>query len=141
MAKTDAEVIKKIYEATNFTSTWYGVPVERVRSHCWEESRWCNLGVDPNILSPSGHGKGCMQIDDRFHDFALSSAVFDILMNISFGTRFLSILYQTHSQNWTYASQAYNGSGEAAVEYAAKIEQWIKEEPWLPICREAGLSV
>jgi hypothetical protein len=141
MVESQIQVINKIYKATEFCGSWYDIPVDRLRAHCWEESTWCEEGTNPYILSPSGNGKGCMQIDDRAHpNFGNSSSVFDILINISYGSRYLSILY-IRNNNWFYASAAYNGSGQQALDYANRIEKLIIEKPWIEICKQAKIII
>lgn len=125
-------IVKSIISASQF----YNVPITRTASHCWQESRWNELGTNLKVHSPSGHGKGVMQIDDRWHKFAQSEAVWDTTLNIFYGSYFLSHLYSIWG-SWKEASKAYNGSGSEADAYEAAVETWMEQIPWKDCVEEA----
>lgn len=101
------------------------IPVDVLKAAAWQESKW-----DPYALSFDGqHGKGVMQIDDRFHDFASTPDVFDPQKNIEYGAALLSNLH-TQYGGWTAACQHYNGNGPAAEQYAHTVMKFAQTKPW-----------
>lgn len=103
----------------------HGIPVDVLKGVAWQESRWL-----PAALSFDGqHGKGVMQIDDRWHDFAKTPAVFDPAANIEYGATLLASLHRQYG-GWTAACQHYNGSGPAAEAYGHTVMRWSQQRPW-----------
>lgn len=98
-----------------------GVPADLVKAVAWQESTW-----NPKALSFDGqHGKGVMQIDDRFHEFAKTPDVFDPKKNIEYGANYLSNLYK-ETGSWTAALKRYNGGSS----YPPKILALADRQPW-----------
>ncbi|HXE73124.1 MAG TPA: transglycosylase SLT domain-containing protein, partial [Candidatus Nitrosotenuis sp.] len=99
----------------------YGIPPNILKAVAWQESGW-----NPRALSFDGqHGKGIMQIDDRFHEFARTPDVFDPAKNIDYGARFLANLYK-QTGSWSGALKRYNGGSS----YPPKILALAEQRPW-----------
>ncbi|MCE1245659.1 MAG: lytic transglycosylase domain-containing protein [Firmicutes bacterium] len=98
-----------------------GIPSQYVKAIAWQESRWRT-----NLKSfDGGHGKGVMQIDDRYHSFAKTKNVWNAEDNIEYGAKYLKTLYEQKG-SWKQAVISYNGSSH----YWKLIESHIKNEPW-----------
>ncbi len=99
----------------------YGIPPNILKAVAWQESTW-----RPNARSfDGGHGKGVMQIDDRFHAFARTNDVFDPAKNIDYGAKYLSDLYKK-TGDWNAALKRYNGGSS----YPPKIMSLAQKQPW-----------
>lgn len=99
----------------------HGIPPNILKAVAWQESTW-----NPKALSFDGqHGKGVMQIDDRFHEFAKTPDVFDPKKNIEYGANYLSNLYK-ETGSWTAALKRYNGGSS----YPPKILALAERQPW-----------
>lgn len=99
----------------------YGIPPNILKAVAWQESNW-----RPDARSfDGGHGKGVMQIDDRFHDFARTNEVFDPAKNIDYGARYLRQLYD-QTGSWEAALKRYNGGSS----YPPKIMAHAQNQPW-----------
>ena len=94
-----------------------------------EESH-CGLLLTPRGpagVGDNGHGRGLMQIDDRYHEFARTGPWQDPMENIMFGTKLLTDNYEFFQheeccpefQKLTAALAAYN-CGPAKVERALR---------------------
>lgn len=111
----------QIGEMLDAASKKYGIPPNILKAVAWQESGW-----NPKALSFDGqHGKGVMQIDDRFHDFAKTPEVFDPAKNIDYGAKFLAEKYQ-QTGSWQGALKRYNG-GDA---YPPKVLALAEQQPW-----------
>ncbi len=92
----------------------YGIPENILKAVAWQESTW-----NARALSFDGqHGKGVMQIDDRYHAFAKTPDVFDSAKNIDYGARYLAA--------WSAALKRYNGGSS----YPPKILALADKQPW-----------
>lgn len=110
--------IKQLIEAA---AVKYGIPPDILKAVAWQESAW-----NPKALSFDGqHGKGVMQIDDRFHKFASTPDVFDPVKNIEYGARYLSNLYK-ETGSWKMALKRYNGGGD----YPPLVFAHVRNKPW-----------
>ncbi len=99
----------------------YGIPANVLKAVAWQESTW-----RANASSfDGGHGKGVMQIDDRWHQFAKTSEVWDSASNIDYGTKYLADLYGKYG-NWDKALDHYNGSST----YSDLIFKHMDNQPW-----------
>lgn len=99
----------------------YGIPPNILKAVAYQESGWRT-----NARSfDGGHGKGVMQIDDRFHQFARTNAVFDPAQNIDYGAKFLRSLYDK-TGSWEAALKRYNGGSS----YPPKIMSLAQRQPW-----------
>lgn len=99
----------------------YGVPPDIVKAVAWQESTW-----RANASSfDGGHGKGVMQIDDRFHQFARTNAVWDPAQNIDYGVKYLSDLHDQYG-SWNSALRHYNGGAS----YPGLINGIAARQPW-----------
>ena len=99
----------------------YGIPPNVLKAVAWQESKW-----NAKALSFDGqHGKGVMQIDDRFHQFARTPDVFDPAKNIDYGAKYLSDLYQK-TGSWSAALKRYNGGSD----YPPKVLALAQQQPW-----------
>jgi soluble lytic murein transglycosylase-like protein len=99
----------------------YGIPPNILKAVAWKESRW-----RPGALSFDGqHGKGVMQIDDRFHQFAKTQDVFDPAKNIDYGAKYLADLYEK-TGSWSAALKRYNGGSD----YPPKVLALAEQRPW-----------
>jgi chemotaxis protein histidine kinase CheA len=99
----------------------YGIPPDLLKAVAWQESTW-----NSKALSFDGqHGKGVMQIDDRFHQFAKTSDAFNPSKNIDYGAKYLSGLYK-ETGNWQSALKRYNGGSD----YPPKIFALAQQKPW-----------
>ena len=99
----------------------HGIPADVLRGVAWQESGW-----RANASSfDGGHGKGIMQIDDRFHDIARTNAVWDPVNNIDYGAGYLRTLYN-RTGNWQQALRRYNGGSD----YPPRIFAHMQNKPW-----------
>lgn len=99
----------------------YGIPANILKAVAWQESGW-----RANASSfDGGHGKGIMQIDDRFHQFARTNEVWDPVKNIDYGAKYLRSLYDK-TGSWQQALKRYNGSSK----YPPKIFAHARNQPW-----------
>lgn len=99
----------------------YGIPANILKAVAWQESGW-----NQKALSFDGqHGKGVMQIDDRFHAFARTSDVFDPAKNIDYGAKYLKDLYEK-TGSWAGALKRYNGGSD----YPPKVLALAEKQPW-----------
>lgn len=85
-------------------------------------SRETGLGTDSyyqsnNFTGRDGHGKGIMQIDDRYHAFARMVRPDDHEEMINYGAQFLNDLRNQFDGNMKAALAAYN-TGPSDVRYA-----------------------
>ncbi|MGM0587072.1 MAG: transglycosylase SLT domain-containing protein [Bacteroidota bacterium] len=89
-------------------------------------SRETGMGTDQfyqdnGFTGKDGHGKGIMQIDDRWHGFASTTAPNDHQANIAYGARYLKRMYDEFGE-WKPAIAAYN-AGPGNVRYVMGIGQ------------------
>jgi soluble lytic murein transglycosylase-like protein len=99
----------------------YGIPTNILKAVAYQESGW-----RANAKSFDGHhGKGVMQIDDRYHQFAKTAAVWDPAQNIDYGARYLKGLYNK-TGSWARALKRYNGGSS----YPPKIMALTRSQPW-----------
>jgi hypothetical protein len=99
----------------------YNIPENILKAVAWQESGW-----NPKASSfDGGHGKGVMQIDDRWHAFARTQAVWDPAKNIEYGAKLLAGLYKS-SGSWSGALLHYNGGSS----YPPKVLALSKSQPW-----------
>lgn len=114
----DARALNGFLERSAST---HGVPPTLLKAVAWKESTW-----NPKALSFDGqHGKGLMQIDDRYHDFASTPAAFDPVASADYGARYLSDLRRQHG-SWDAALAAYNGSWS----YVTRVRAIEAQRPW-----------
>lgn len=99
----------------------YGIPPDILKAVAYQESTW---RADASSFD-GGHGKGVMQIDDRFHDFAKTPEVWDPAKNIDYGAKFLRELYDRHG-DWDAALKGYNGGSE----YPGIVMGHVQNRPW-----------
>lgn len=99
----------------------YGIDPDLLKAVAWKESTW-----RPRARSfDGGHGKGVMQIDDRYHLFARTKAVWNPARNIDYGARYLRTLHRQHG-SWDKALAAYNGSRR----YPGQVYRLMASRPW-----------
>lgn len=99
----------------------HGVPVDLLKAVAWKESGW-----NVRALSFDGHhGKGLMQIDDRYHQFARTKAAFNPVASANYGARFLAQLKRQHG-SWNAALKAYNGGAA----YPGQVRRIEANRPW-----------
>ncbi|HXE73421.1 MAG TPA: transglycosylase SLT domain-containing protein [Candidatus Nitrosotenuis sp.] len=100
----------------------YGIPPDMLKAVAWQESTW-----RANASSfDGGHGKGVMQIDDRYHELARTPQVWDPVTNIDYGASYLASLYR-QTGDWNAALRRYNGGAS----YPAIIRAHMANRPWL----------
>lgn len=99
----------------------HGLDEDILKAVAWQESSW---RADASSFD-GGHGKGVMQIDDRFHEFARTEAVWDPAQNIEYGANFLADLLR-ETGSYPAALKRYNG-GDA---YPPKILALAESKPW-----------
>jgi len=102
----------------------YGIPVSILLAIASRES---GIGTDPTYLANNftggdGHGRGIMQIDDRWHIFAKITAPNDDQANILYGAEYLKNLLNQFPYNKQAAIAAYN-AGPGNVRYVLGIGQ------------------
>lgn len=107
----------------------FGVPAGIIAAVLSRESGGGRLlnPPGPGGTGDAGHGRGLMQIDDRWHDFASSGAWASATANIEYGTRLLASNYLTAVKKgapgmmaWRVALAGYNaGMGNALAGYQA----------------------
>lgn len=111
----------QIGEMLGAASKKYGIPENILKAVAWQESGW-----NSKALSFDGHhGKGVMQIDDRFHQFARTDEVFDPAKNIDYGAKYLAGLYK-ETGSWQGALKRYNGGSD----YPPKVLALAEQQPW-----------
>ena len=116
--KADKSQVGQMLDAA---SQKYGIPANILKAVAWQESGW-----NQNALSFDGHhGKGIMQIDDRFHAFARTQDAFDPAKNIDYGARYLKEQFEK-TGSWAGALKRYNG-GDA---YPPKVLALAEQQPW-----------
>ncbi|MBI3925965.1 MAG: transglycosylase SLT domain-containing protein [Armatimonadetes bacterium] len=103
------------------TAARYGIDPNMLRAVAWQESTW---RADASSFD-GGHGKGVMQIDDRYHAFARGDAVWDPAANIDYGAKYLRDLYN-QTGSWDRALLRYNGGSS----YPGKIRAHMANQPW-----------
>lgn len=96
----------------------YGIPLPVLLAI---GSRETQLGTDPFVLANNwtgrdGHGKGIMQIDDRYHTIARLTAPNNHQVLIPYGAKYLKELKDQFG-SLRHALSAYN-AGPGAVDYA-----------------------
>lgn len=99
----------------------YGIPEDILKGVAYQESGW---RADAKSFD-GGHGKGIMQIDDRFHAFARTNDVWDPAKNIDYGAKFLRQLYN-ETGAWDKALKRYNGSSS----YPPLVMAHAQKKPW-----------
>lgn len=99
----------------------HAIPPDILKAVAYQESGW---RADAKSFD-GGHGKGVMQIDDRFHEFAKTRAVWDPAKNIEYGSRYLKKLYREKG-TWKAALKRYNGGSD----YPPKIFAHVQKRPW-----------
>jgi hypothetical protein len=105
----------------NAAAMKYGIPPDLLKAVAWQESGW-----KTNASSfDGGHGKGVMQIDDRFHQLARTGQVWDPATNIDYGAHYLRDLYNK-TGNWQEALRRYNGGRD----YPPRIMAHMQSKPW-----------
>lgn len=102
----------------------YGIPVSILLAIASRES---GIGTDPTYLAndftgADGHGRGIMQIDDRWHIFAKITAPNNDQANILYGAEYLKSLYNQFPDNKQAAIAAYN-AGPGSVRYVIGLGQ------------------
>jgi hypothetical protein len=98
----------------------YGIPPDLLKAVAWQGSAW-----DPQATSfDGGHKKGVMQIDDRYHPFAQTSAAFDPQSNIEFGASQLRRSYDL-TGSWDETLRAQGGQT-----YATVVRSLQQRQPW-----------
>lgn len=111
----------QVGEMLDAASKKYGIPPNILKAVAWQESGW-----NSKALSFDGHhGKGVMQIDDRFHQFARTEDVFDPAKNIDYGAKYLASLYKD-TGSWQGALKRYNGGSD----YPPKVLALAEQQPW-----------
>jgi len=111
----------QISQMLEAASKKYGIPPDILKGVAWQESGW-----NPKASSfDGGHGKGIMQIDDRFHPFARTQDVWDPAKNIDYGSKYLADLYKK-TGSWQGALKRYNGGSS----YPPKIMAHARNKPW-----------
>ena len=99
----------------------HGVPPSLLKAVAWKESCW-----NSRALSFDGHhGKGLMQIDDRYHAFARTKAAFNPAASADYGASFLAKL-KRQLGSWNAALAAYNGSSA----YPGQVRHIEASQPW-----------
>ncbi len=68
-----------------------------------------------NEVGDGGHGRGVFQIDDRWHDFAKTSAAMDPAQNADYAAGMLSGLLKRYNGNVREALSAYNSGDPHAA--------------------------
>jgi soluble lytic murein transglycosylase-like protein len=111
----------QINEMLEAASAKYGIPADILKGVAYQESGW---RVDAKSFDGQ-HGKGIMQIDDRFHAFARTADVWDPAKNIDYGAKFLRDLYD-ETGSWESALKRYNGSSS----YPPLIMAHANNKPW-----------
>jgi hypothetical protein len=123
--KTKAETIeipKNYNDSINKYASKYGIDPNIIRAVICVESGW-----NPDALSFDGqHGKGLMQIDDRFHDFAKTQDVFNTDKNIEYGTKLLSDYIKEFDGDVESGIGAYN-SGPGNITSTWKNPEYLKK--------------
>lgn len=99
----------------------YGIPPNILKAVAYQESGW---RADAKSFDGQ-HGKGIMQIDDRFHQFARTNEVWDPVKNIDYGANLLKSLYDK-TGSWEAALKRYNGGSS----YPPKIMAHAQNQPW-----------
>jgi len=102
----------------------YGIPPDILKALAYQESTWSN------ILGRDKHGKGVLQIDDRYYPFARTTNVWDPAKNIDYGARLLAKNFARYG-SWDTAVMRYNGSNATARRNADRVMRHVATKPWL----------
>jgi hypothetical protein len=92
----------------------HGVDAELLAAVAAQETGGPDTNAGRNEVGDGGHGRGLFQIDDRWHDFARTSAAMDPSENADYAAGMLSGLLARYGGNVHRALSAYNaGSPDA----------------------------
>lgn len=116
----------------------YGVPVAILAAVCDRETRGGEACTPkgPAGTGDGGHGRGLMQIDDRFHHrfvvarFDDGAEIWtDPAFNILYGARLLARVYGVTGR-WAVALCAYNSGASRAIRILKSLQEPTDEELW-----------
>jgi hypothetical protein len=86
----------------------YGVDPTLLAAVAAQETGGPGANGGHNEVGDGGHGRGLFQIDDRWHDFAKTSAAMDPAQNADYAAGMLSGLLKRYGGNVREALSAYN---------------------------------
>lgn len=86
----------------------YGVDPKLLAAVAAQETGGPGANGGHNEVGDGGHGRGVFQIDDRWHDFAKTSAAMDPAQNADYAAGMLSGLLKRYNGNVREALSAYN---------------------------------
>lgn len=86
----------------------YGLDPKLLAAVAAQETGGPGANGGRNEVGDGGHGRGLFQIDDRWHDFAKTSAAMDPAQNADYAAGMLSGLLKRYSGNVREALSAYN---------------------------------
>jgi soluble lytic murein transglycosylase-like protein len=94
-------------EITNAAAK-YGLDPKLLAAVAAQETGGPGANGGRNEVGDGGHGRGVFQIDDRWHDFAKTSAAMDPAQNADYAAGMLSGLLKRYNGNVREALSAYN---------------------------------
>ncbi|HEX8805828.1 MAG TPA: transglycosylase SLT domain-containing protein, partial [Candidatus Aquilonibacter sp.] len=86
----------------------YGLDPKLLAAVAAQETGGPGANGGKNEVGDGGHGRGLFQIDDRWHDFAKTSAAMDPAQNADYAAGMLSGLLKRYDGNVDEALSAYN---------------------------------
>jgi hypothetical protein len=86
----------------------YGLDPKLLAAVAAQETGGPGANGGRNEVGDGGHGRGLFQIDDRWHDFAKTSAAMDPAQNADYAAGMLSGLLKRYNGNVRDALSAYN---------------------------------
>ena len=92
----------------------YGLDPQLLAAVAAQETGGPGANGGNNEVGDGGHGRGLFQIDDRWHDFAKSTAAMDPAQNADYAAGMLSGLLKRYGGNVKEALSAYNSGSPNA---------------------------
>ena len=104
----------------------HGIPENLLKAVAWKESTY-----GQHLHGSDGHGRGVMQIDNRWHKFARTSDAMNSAANIDYSAQqLLKWKEQSRGGSWAEALGHYNGGTRANMSYAHKVMEYMRTQPW-----------
>lgn len=105
----------------------YGIPENILKAIAWKESTY-----GKHLHGADGHGRGVMQIDNRWHRFARTPAAMNSAANIDYSARQL-LYWKSRGGSWERAVGHYNGGNQPNMGYSNRVMQYTRSQPWKSI--------
>lgn len=102
----------------------YGIPANLLKAVAYKESTY-----GQRVYGADGHGRGVMQIDNRWHAFARGPKAMNAAANIDYSAREL-LKWKERGGSWERALGHYNGGTRPNMKYAHKVMEFMRTQPW-----------